>query len=180
MLFAFAADHGPLRYLFAVAVAACAFGTFWIVATAALRRGASPLAVAVAVIVTVFGCGPSLGMRVQVVGWFFFAAFSAAALDRDKRWWCVPIAVVWANFHGSVLLAPVTMGVILAADAVADRRLDAGLGRTALVFLGTLVAPLLTPLTWHLPYYTISLANSPIRAYIIDVGVAVHLPVRRR
>lgn len=180
LLAASASAHA--RIVFALAVAACAAGAIALVAARALRGGASPLAASVAVLLALVATIPSLGLRVQVVAWLFAAAFAALALDPRRRAWCVPLAIAWANVHASVLLAPATMAVIAACDAL-ERRPRGASRRTAppgaphrrdeavrdvAVLAGTILAVFLTPLGTRLPAYAIALAQSPIRRYITE------------
>ena len=45
------------------------------------------------------------------------------AFQQDGRWkrllWCVPLAVLWANSHGSFLLGPVVAGIFATGEAEA-------------------------------------------------------------
>ncbi len=167
-----AASARGLSPVFALAVGACALGAVVLTAVRAERAGASPLAGAVATALAVVAIIPSLGVRVQVVAWLFVAAFVALALDRRRRWWCVPLAIAWANVHASVMLAPATMAVVIVCDLF-ERRADR---RDLLVLIGTLIAPFLTPLGARLPLYAVALASSPIRRYIVEWQSPFHSP----
>ena len=183
VVLAWASAHG-LHAVFALAVAACALGAVVIVAASALRRGASPLAAAVAAALTTIAMIPPLGLRVQVIAWLFVAAFAPLALDPKRRLWCVPLAIVWANVHASVMLAPVTMLVVLGCEIVGRVRRRAAsadsassskpIVRDALAVAGTLVAPFCTPLGARLPSYAIAMAESPIRRYIVEWQSPLH------
>ncbi len=185
VLLAAASAHG-LRVVFALAVGACALAAVVLTGVRAERAGASPLAAAVATALAVVAMTPSLGLRVQVLAWLFVAAFVPLALDAKRRWWCIPVAVAWANIHASVLLAPATTAVVVAAELIARHRARNGAPpggearsadrRDVLVLVGTLLAPLLTPLGWGLPAYAIALAQSPIRHYIVEWQSPFHSP----
>jgi hypothetical protein len=113
-----------------------------------------------------------LQMRTQDLGELFFVA-TLALLVRDAQapsrrvYWVIPILVVWANIHGSVLLACVF--VALRALGLAAQR---GYGRRALVLLGAAaVAPVASPYGFSLVgYYRHMLVNPRLHAFIDEWG----------
>ncbi|HEY1883616.1 MAG TPA: hypothetical protein VGG51_11305 [Candidatus Cybelea sp.] len=153
--------------LFAIAISAL---PLWILISIYLRsRGtARPEAIGIAC----FFCGiallESFGIRAQVLGWAALAAF-LYFLERDDGWYyaAFPVAVIWANVHASVALAPLIVGARLAA---------AGLGgasplcksRDLFMLPLALLAMFLTPLGWRIPELALTLAASPIRHYITE------------
>ncbi len=131
------------------------------------RRAASPEAIAAVLLLTGVALVASFGIRAQVLGWGCFAAF-LLCIERRDRWAyaAVPIVVVWANVHASVLLAPAYLMLRLAGAAFSDG-LPAMLKTRDLRILAlALPALLCTPLGWHLPAYAATLSVSPIRHYI--------------
>jgi hypothetical protein len=56
------------------------------------------------------------GVRAQVVGWLLFAVLlnmliTPPAKWSSLRWLLIPYALLWANLHGSFILAPVLIGL---------------------------------------------------------------------
>ena len=103
---ALAMRHG-LLVPFAILMAVIPIG---ILASIYLRstKGATPEAIAIVLMFTGCALAASFGIRAQVLGWGCFAAF-LLCLDRRDAWAyaAVPIVVLWANVHASVMLAPV-------------------------------------------------------------------------
>ena len=74
-------------------------------------------------------------------------------------WLVVPIAIVWANLHGSVLLIALLAVIALVADLVLRRRTA---WMMVAVTVGALAAPILTPGGWRTYAYLRDVATSPI------------------
>jgi hypothetical protein len=111
----------------------------------------------------------SFGVRAQVLGWAGLAAF-VFFLERRDRWYfaAFPAAILWANLHASVAVAPF---IVLARVGAAFA--DGGLrglrsSRDLYMLPAVLLATLCTPLGWRLPYFAVALAGSPIRHYIAE------------
>ncbi|MES2211149.1 MAG: hypothetical protein V4515_13370 [Chloroflexota bacterium] len=89
---------------------------------------------------------PALALRPQLLGMALFALVLAIlALRRSRPWlvWTLPIvALVWANLHGSFVLAPVLVGLAWLDDA-ANRSPRAR--TTGLVTFATMLATVGTP-----------------------------------
>jgi len=131
------------------------------------RAIASPAAGGIVVLVCGVALLESFGARAQVLGWGALAAF-VAFLERRDRWYyaAFPTAVVWANLHASVALAPVLVLARLAATLV-DGGSSAVRRSRDLPMLGAVaLAMFCTPFGWRLPYLALTLATSPIRHYI--------------
>jgi hypothetical protein len=131
------------------------------------RDRASPAAIAAVLLFTGVALVASFGIRAQVFGWGCFAAF-LLCLDRRDKWAyaAVPIVVLWANLHASVLLAPAYLLLRLIGQAATDGILTVARGRDLRILALTLPAILCTPLGWDLPAYALMLSTSPIRHFI--------------
>ncbi len=90
-------------------------------------------------------------------------------LERDDAWYyaAFPVAVIWANLHASVALAPLIVGARLAATALGGA---SPLRKSRDLFMLPLavLAMFLTPLGWRIPELALTLAVSPIRHYITE------------
>jgi hypothetical protein len=131
------------------------------------RRVASPEAVGIALLFCGIALLASFGVRAQLLGWAGLAAF-VLFLERRDRWYyaAFPAAIVWANLHASVAIAPVIVLARVVA-AVSDGGLRAlRTNRDVYMLPAVLLATFCTPLGWRLPYYAVALAGSPIRHYI--------------
>jgi hypothetical protein len=109
----------------------------------------------------------SFGARAQVLGWTALAAFMFFVERRD-RWYyaAIPTAIVWANLHASVAVAP---AIVLAR--VAATFADGGFralrsSRDLLLLPPVILALFCTPFGGRLPALAVALATSPIRQYI--------------
>ena len=163
-LLALAVAHG-IAWLFALAVGACAVLALGCVALRCARYGAHPAAVAFVLIFVGVAMSQSFGVRVQVIGWAMLAAF-LLALDFGGRlrWTAILIAVLWANFHASAVLAPLLAAAAAFGSAVqGDRR---GAVHGIMLAAGCAFAVCATPLGTSLPLYAVELAHSPIRHWI--------------
>jgi hypothetical protein len=133
------------------------------------RRSSSPEAIAIVLLFSGMALSESLGIRAQVLGWGALAAFMLF-LERNDRWYyaAFPTAIVWANLHASVAIAPVIVLARIAAT-VADGGFRAlRTSRDAYTLPAVLLAIFCTPLGWRLPFYAIALAHSPIRHFIME------------
>jgi hypothetical protein len=162
---AFASSH-HLFFLLSLAVsalpAAILVSIYW-----RAREAATPEAIGIALLFCGMALLESFGARAQVLGWGALAAF-VFFLERRDRWYytALPTAIVWANLHASVALAP-----LLVVARVAAATADGGLrglrsSRDLLMLPLVTLATFCTPLGWRLPYLAITLVGSPIRHYI--------------
>ena len=76
-----------------------------------------------------------------------------------RTWWVVPVAIAWANLHGSVLLVAVLAVLALIGDLVRRRRTASMM---AAITVGALMAPMLTPWGWRTYAYIWDVASSPV------------------
>lgn len=162
VLFALAHREGGWELL-ALARAALVGVTFGLVflacrASGAGARAAGWLALA-AFVVSLDG----LSMRPQLLGLWLLALtlWILAARDRRPRLlWLLPVLVaVWANVHGSFVLAPVLVGLAW----LEDRRRRAPTASTTLaVALACVAATFLNPFGPRVYAYVVSLSTNPV------------------
>ena len=118
----------------------------------------------------VFGCFLSvlvfpgaLELRPQllVVPLFVLACWliDGRTAHPGRTWWVVPVAVIWANLHGSVLLVALSALIACVGDLIRGRRTASMM---AAITAGALIAPLLTPWGWRTYAYIWEVARSPI------------------
>jgi hypothetical protein len=93
---------------------------------------------------------------------------------RRRLLWCVPLAIVWANSHGSFLLGPVVAGIFAvgeAGQAAWPRRAQGSLwvrtawqagGPYAAVAAGMALASLINPLGWGMYVFAFQLTGSEV------------------
>ncbi|HKU81229.1 MAG TPA: hypothetical protein VJP76_03590 [Candidatus Tumulicola sp.] len=131
------------------------------------RGRASISATAVAMLLCALSLVASFGIRAQVLGWVCFAAFLLAAYRRD-RWFylVVPVTVVWANLHASMMIAPVYLVLYVIGEALEGGAGALRASRALRVLPIVALAVFCTPFGWHLPAYALALSVSPIRHYI--------------
>jgi hypothetical protein len=80
--------------------------------------------------------------------------------------WLVPVAIAWANVHGSFVLVPALAGISFVADLVARHSRDAI--RSGALTVATLLTPLVSPLGVGTYRYLGELLTSPLVRDIID------------
>lgn len=131
------------------------------------RDESPPQAIGVALVFAGMALAESFGIRAQVVGWFCFAGLLFCVERRDGwRYAAIPITVVWANLHASVMLAPLVIVGRMLGFALDRRWRDVA---TELPLLaGIVLAICCTPLGMRLPEYALTLARSPIRHFITE------------
>src|SRR5262245_61353547 len=136
------------------------------------RRGASPQAsilATFAAFVVAASLPGSVAMRPQLLAVPLFLGAVAALDARSRRpsWmWAIPvIGVLWVNLHGSFVLLPLLCGMAFVADLIerAERRRTTGL-----VFLVSLITPLVDPWGYRSYSYVVDLATTPIIREVID------------
>ena len=104
----------------------------------------------------------ALSLRPQLFGMVLFAV-TVWILARRRRspslmWAIPPIVILWANLHGSFVLAPLLVGLAAVEDRV-DRR--PGLRRTLLVGAVSLAATTVNPFGLRIWAYVASLSTNP-------------------
>ncbi len=155
-----AGGWGTVSFLRAVLIGT----TTWFVYAACRAKGAEP-AKASALSLAGFVVGlQALAMRPQLFAIALFSLSVWALVTRHRypwRAWIVPVAtVLWANVHGSFVLAPVLVGLAWFDDFSAGRRAQAS--QLVRVGIATALATFVTPfgpLVWK---YAFQLAANPI------------------
>ena len=178
LVFFAVADHVGLTGLVVIGAAWIA-GCFVLGGAIALRTGATPGRVLLASLLAFTAVGSALVLRAQTLVYPMFVLFPAVLwLDvrapRARTWWLVPVAVLWANLHGSVLLAPIFGGALLAARALdalrkgqpIEWRLVARDGGLTLAFLASIVVTPYGMDVW--PYYAQTAGNPLFRQYVSE------------
>ena len=131
--------------LLAVVRAVMVAATFGLVAAAGMARGASPRTAAILALLSFVLAAPALAMRPQLFGILGFAFLLWLVADRrrhPRRLWLAPLAIIlWANVHGSVVLAPVLLGYAWLEDLVDRRHPGWSLGVLIAGALATLANP---------------------------------------
>ncbi len=165
-----AGGYGALGVLNAAAIA----GAYAGLAAILMRRGASMALTVAACALAVFMALPAVFIRAQDLALPLFVGLLALCLSDSERdrprahvMLVVPLLVLWANLHGSVLV-----GVGLACAYLAYRgavlirhgHRAGGVGYWALAAVVTLT-PLATPYGWHIvEYYRGLIGNSGVAA----------------
>jgi hypothetical protein len=133
------------------------------------RGNASPEATGIVLLLCGIAFLEAFSIRASVLGWAGLAAF-VFFLERRDGWYylALPIAVLWANLHASVVIAPLIV-LVRVAGAVGDGGFR-GLrtSRDFYILPAVLLATFCTPLGWRLPIFAVALTLSPIRHFIIE------------
>jgi hypothetical protein len=128
----------------------------------ALRRGLDPRVATVLTLIAFVVAAPAMALRPQLFGMAYFAiTLFLVALRREqpRGLWLVPVVVVlWANIHGSFILAPVLLGLAWLED-VHDRYQAST--RTLLVGVVSVLAACVTPFGPGVWVYAIGLSSNP-------------------
>jgi hypothetical protein len=143
----------------------------------ALSGGASPGRVLFGGVLALGGLLPQT-LRAQSLALPFLAIFPCvlaadARAPRRSTWWLVPCAVLWANLHGSVLLAPALMALVALCRVLETLRVGQRgqalrmLGRDVLLGLCLLASLWASPYARHiLEYYRSTFGNADFRVYL--------------
>lgn len=130
------------------------------------RAGAVPRTAALLSLLGFMVASGSLAARPQALAVPLFTGTWLLLVRRDLWMWIVPVlAVIWANVHGSFVLAPLLVAFALGDDLV-ERRHP---GRGLLLFLVTVVATFITPFGPHVWSYAIDVVgNDTIRNSVAE------------
>ena len=130
------------------------------------RAGTDPRAAAVLSILGFLVGASSLGARPQALAVPLFTGTWLLLSRRDRWTWLVPVlAVVWANVHGSFVLAPVLAAFALGDDLV-SREPPA---RSASILVATIAATAVTPFGPSVWSYVVDVAtNDTIRRTVAE------------
>lgn len=127
------------------------FLVYSLVARLFLREAGNRLGTWAVVALGAFAGAASWGERPNLFSFLLFVVTLGLLVRRDRRiWWFVPIAAVWANLHGMVLLGLGLVAVVAAAEGLklffkwegADR---SWARRVSLVALAGLLASFINP-----------------------------------
>jgi hypothetical protein len=138
---------------------------FAVLAASARQRGASPRSVAFVLFACYLTALPSRGLRAQLAAYPLFALVLALVLADERRpsrliYLTLPLLVLWANLHGSVLLGAGL--VALHGLMLLLRRRSPG-RRAATLLVAPWLCVLVSPYALELPgYYRSILANGEL------------------
>ena len=163
----FAAAYRPLGWAGVALTYAAALGAGFAFLYRACRRAGSD--VRTAAILTILGFligASSLGARPQALAVPLFTGTWLLLARRDRWTWLVPVlAVVWANVHGSFVLAPV-LAVFALGDDLVSRKPP---GRSAAIVVATIAATAVTPFGLAVWSYAVDVAtNDTIRNTVAE------------
>ncbi|MFH0799724.1 MAG: hypothetical protein V2A66_06040 [Pseudomonadota bacterium] len=97
-------------------------------------------------------------LRPEVFGFIFFAILLLILTDIGRcrpllMWSAIPILVLWANMHTSVIVGPLVVTLYCAIAFLRGRGGDParsmGLGRSILLIFSSILAPLINPFTYR-------------------------------
>ena len=163
--------------------ALCTAGAFAACAWFGVARGATPgrtlavglLSLSVLIAQTV---ARAQALSVPLLAACVLLLVQDARRPRRATWAVVPCAALWANLHGSVLLAPVMAGLLVLTRPLDARRRGRAVGvrtlaRDAGLALTVLAAAFSSPYASRLPdYYRATLLNPAFAAYVTEWGPA--------
>jgi hypothetical protein len=128
----------------------------------ARRKGLDLRLAAILTLAAFVVAAPAMALRPQLFGMACFALVLYLVFRRREEprgLWLVPFVVLlWANFHGSFILAPVMLALAWIED-LHDRDLRAR--RTLLVGIATVLAACITPFGPGVWTYAIGLSSNP-------------------
>jgi hypothetical protein len=139
---------------------------FLFVYRSCVRAGADPRSSAVLTVLGFLVGGGSIGARPQSLAIPLFTGTWLLVARRDRWIWLVPVlAVIWANVHGSFVLAPLLTAFVMADDLVARRPLRGSLLLLLATVAGTFVGPF-GPSVWS--YAAEITGNETIRSSVTE------------
>jgi hypothetical protein len=138
-------------------------GAFAIVAAAARRSSASAHYTAVAALFRLVAAMGETGFRAQSLAYPLFAAVLFLLLDDERRpsrrvYWVMPLLVLWANIHGSVVLGAGVVCLRGLTDLVRTRRPTR---RSVALIAAPWLCTLASPYGLALPGYYLRLLHNP-------------------
>ncbi len=144
-------------------------GAFAVAAAVARRLGASARSTALVSLITLITAMAATGFRAQTLALPLFAAVLWLLLEGDVRpsrrvYWSLPLLVLWANVHGSVVLGAALVslrGVMLALE-----RPRLTTRSVSLVVLPWLCA-VASPYAFELPGYYSRLLHNPTLSRLV-------------
>ena len=127
----------------------------------AMARGATPRIAAIVSLAAFLVAVPALALRPQLLGMVVFALLLLLAAHRHRHpraYWLAPVLVaLWANVHGSFVLAPLLLGYAWLDDVVRGRGWR---GSLAVLVVGT-IATLANPFGVGVWAYAAGIGTDP-------------------
>ncbi|MGH7539723.1 MAG: hypothetical protein ACRELC_01870, partial [Gemmatimonadota bacterium] len=163
----FAGAHRVLGWTgVVIAHAAAIGGGFALLYRACRRAGTSALAAALLTLLGFVAGSGSLAARPQALAIPLFTGTWLLLTRRDAWTWLVPLlTVIWANVHGSFLLAPILAAFALGDDLIARRSARRG----TLILAATVLATFVTPFGPSVWSYAVGIAgNETIRNSVAE------------
>jgi hypothetical protein len=163
----FASAHRIWGWAGVALVYSAALGAGFAFLYRACRRAGSDVRTAAVLAIVGFLVGASsLGARPQALAVPLFTGTWLLLARRDRWTWLVPLlAVVWANVHGSFVLAPVLTAFALGDDLVGRKPP----GRSAAIVIATIAATAATPFGPTVWSYVVDVAtNDTIRSTVAE------------
>ena len=148
-------------------------------AMAGIALGGTPGRVLLATLLAFVAMGGQVVLRAQTLAYPMFVLFPAMMLadlrsPSRRIWWLVPLAALWANLHGSVLLAPIFAGALLVGRQLDHLRRQRATnlheaGRDLLLLALLAAAVLCTPYGLSVGRYYLETAGSKVfRDYVTE------------
>jgi len=159
--------HGGLGLVLALGIA-CVSGSVGLAAIAARKLGASPGSTAIGLLLPLLGASWMTQVRAQSLALVpFVLVYALLAFDarqpRRRVLFVLPVLVVWANLHGSVVLAA---GLTTLYGLTLLRRQEAR-RRALLLVAGAPLCVLASPYGFGLvAYYRLMLVSSPLGDFV--------------
>jgi hypothetical protein len=158
------AERAHLSALLFVGMGLCALATLLLCLFRKPIDGRSPVS-DIFVVVVVGIAMLHISFRAMGFGWLALAAM-LFVIERPQKWLAIPIVVLWANLHASVVIAPVILALRTIGDLWEDRSLTRRVLQDAVLVAGAFAALFINPFGWHLLAYAAWLMQHPVRAYI--------------
>jgi hypothetical protein len=163
------AGGGWGQTLFAILIGLCIAATIGLTAYRTWQRSQSALSLSMSVVLATMLLFPFDSLRAEYPAWFFLA-LSLAVIEAPFRGkWSVmarllllPLAVLWANIHASVILLPT---ILLLSSIAAIARARAFKPRGAfhlLLAIGTLACSWINPVGYRLTTYTLGMQGDSV------------------
>jgi hypothetical protein len=163
----FASAHRLLEWVGVGITYAAAMGSgFFLLYRSCRRAEATPRTAALLTLLGFVVASGSLAARPQALAVPLFTGTWLLLARRDKWTWFVPIlTLIWANVHGSFVLAPLLMLFALGDDLIERRPA----GRTLLLLLATVAATFVTPFGPGVWSYAVEISsNETIRNRVAE------------
>ena len=173
----FASAHRLLGWAGVGITYAAALGSgFSLLYRSCRRAEAAPRTAALLTLLGFMVAAGSLAARPQALAVPLFTGTGLLLSRRDRWSWGVPIlALIWANVHGSFVLAPLLTGFALGDDLIERRPA----GRALLLLFATVVATFITPFGPNVWSYALDVVgNETIRNSVAEWRPASPLTLR--